>query len=77
MQLDKDALLKRAAENKAKYAEAKEYAPLAAWVFSEYMISIHFLGENSLANAKELYPDLAQASFKEYVEKLYEQGGAP
>lgn len=49
------------------------------------MISIHFLGENSLANAKklgaldakELYPDLVQTSFKGYAKKFFETGGAP
>lgn len=48
------------------------------------MISIHFLGENSLANAKklgaldakELYPDIVQTSFKEYVKAFYGQGRA-
>lgn len=85
MQVDKDALLKRAAESKAKWAETMEWPPYSAWAFSEYMISIHYLGENSLANAKklgaldakELYLDLVQVPFKEYVKKFYEQGGAP
>ena len=81
--LNKDALLRRIAESKAKYAETKECAPLAAWWISEYMLSIHFLGENSLENAKklgaldakELYPDITQMPFKEYVKKFYKEGG--
>ncbi|EPT01233.1 NAD-binding protein [Fomitopsis schrenkii] len=83
--LDKDALLKRAAENRAKYNESKDFGSHATLSFSEYMISIHFLGENSLANAKklgaldakELYPDIAQTPFKEYAKAFYGKGGAP
>lgn len=67
-----------------KYAETKEYIHLATWAFSEYMISIQFLGENSLANAKklgaldakELYPDLVQVPFKDFVKKFYGKGAA-
>ncbi|CCM04174.1 uncharacterized protein FIBRA_06336 [Fibroporia radiculosa] len=48
-------------------------------IISEYIISLHFLGENSLENAKalgaldakELYPDVATNSFEEYASKFY------
>lgn len=71
--------MKRAAESKARYAEAKDFLSHAAWTFSEYMISMHFLGENSIANAKklgaldakELYPDLAATPFKEFAKNFY------
>lgn len=71
-------------EGKVQYAETKECAPLAAWWISEYIFSVHFLGENSLENAKklgaldakQLYPNIVQTPFKEYVKKFYVQGAA-
>ncbi|EPS95753.1 NAD-binding protein [Fomitopsis schrenkii] len=82
--LDKHTLLKRMVEGKVQYAETKECAPLAAWWISEYIFSVHFLGENSLENAKklgaldakQLYPNIVQTPFKEYVKKFYVQGAA-
>ena len=49
------------------------------WAGSEYMISIHFLGENSLKNAKALealdahalYPDIQPTRFEDFVKEYY------
>ena len=48
------------------------------------MISMHYLGENSIANAKklgaldakELYPDLVATPFKEFAKNFYAGGAA-
>ena len=48
-----------------------------AW--AEYVTSIHFLGENTLENAKrlgyidarELYPDIPVQSLEEYAKEFY------
>lgn len=55
-----------------------------AWAFSQYMVSVHFLGEDSLANAKklgaldakELYPDIVATPFKEFAKNFYAKGAA-
>ena len=73
---------RRVAENKAIYKESKDYSALVAWAYLEYVISVHFLGENSLANAKklgaldakELYPDIVQTPFKEFAKAFYGKG---
>ncbi|TFY57722.1 hypothetical protein EVJ58_g6855 [Rhodofomes roseus] len=77
--LDRAALIQRAAENKAKYTTDRDYWSHATWAFSEYMISIHFLGENTLANAKklgaldaqELYPDIVPTGFADFAKEFY------
>lgn len=74
--------MKRAAALKAKYDATKDFTTLAMLVVTEYTISIHFLGENSLANAKnlgaldakKLYPDIAQVPFKKYAKAFYGEG---
>ena len=53
-------------------------------IITEYTVSIHFLGENSLENAKklgaldakELYPDIAQVPFREFAKAFYGKGAA-
>ncbi|KAH9931871.1 uncharacterized protein B0H18DRAFT_871768 [Fomitopsis serialis] len=82
--IDKDALTQRAAEYKAVYAASGDSGAHAVTSFSEYMISIHFLGEDSLANAKklgaldarELYPDIAPKRFADFVKAYYGNGAA-
>ncbi|TFY57721.1 hypothetical protein EVJ58_g6856 [Rhodofomes roseus] len=77
--LDRAALVQRAAEHEAKYAITKDTLTHTIWTFSEYMISIHFLGNNSLANAKklgaldvrELYPDIVPRRFADFAKEYY------
>lgn len=81
---DKDTLIQRAAENRATYVASGDSTAHAVTAFSEYMISIHFLGENSFANAKklgaldarELYPDIAPRRFADFAKEFYGQGAA-
>ncbi|KZT66152.1 NAD(P)-binding protein [Daedalea quercina L-15889] len=80
----KDALAQRSAESKAAYTKTRSFEAHMVWTFSEYMISIHFLGENSLANAKklgaldarELYPDIVPKRFADFVKDFYGKGEA-
>ena len=47
--------------------------------WTQYLISMHFLGENTLENAKrlgyldgqELYPDAPKQTFEEFAQELY------
>lgn len=58
--------------------------PRAIWNISEYMISIHYLGECTLENAKklgavdvrELYPDIVPKSFEHFAKSHYNAGSA-
>ena len=71
-------------ELRAKYEATKDFVALATLIITEYTVSIHFLGENSLANAKSLgaldakglYPDIVQTPFKEYAKSFYGRGTA-
>ncbi|KAH9831955.1 uncharacterized protein C8Q71DRAFT_778803 [Rhodofomes roseus] len=77
--LDRAALIQRAAESKAKFTTDGDSYAHATWAFSEYMVSIHFLGENTLANAKklgaldaqELYPDIVPTRFADFAKEFY------
>ncbi|KAI0827595.1 NAD-P-binding protein [Trametes gibbosa] len=78
--LSQDDLLKMVAEAKAETAKApNDHMAHAKQSFSEYMNSIHILGENTLANAKrlgyldarELYPDLPTHTLADFAKVYY------
>ncbi|KAH9931823.1 uncharacterized protein B0H18DRAFT_1138954 [Fomitopsis serialis] len=77
--LDEETLLQRIAEKKAQYIASGEPYTGQVCTYSEYMISIHFLGENSLANAKrlgaldarELYPEIVPETFGLFAKRYY------
>lgn len=69
----------RATRYKEEYLQSPNEAAHIGRVSSEYYISGHFLGENSLENAKalgaldvrELYPDIVPIKFVNFAKKLY------
>ncbi|KAI0918061.1 hypothetical protein AcW1_007035 [Taiwanofungus camphoratus] len=80
--VSREELVQRAATAKAECQ--RSYTPQihAAWALSQYQISMQFLGENSLENAKalgaldvrELYPELVPMSLEEFARQYYKRG---
>ncbi|EIW55885.1 NAD-P-binding protein [Trametes versicolor FP-101664 SS1] len=75
-----EAILKYAAEGKAELEkDPSSFAAHAKQSQSEYMYSMHILGENTLENAKalgyldarELYPDLPKHTLEEFAKEYY------
>lgn len=76
--------MKRAEESKAQYLATMDAdaLPRAIWNISEYMTSIHFLGECTLENAKrlgaldarELYPEILSKTFEQFAKEHYKAG---
>ncbi|KZT03603.1 NAD(P)-binding protein [Laetiporus sulphureus 93-53] len=76
-----EELSQRAAQGKEEYKRTGNPEARVLQAASEYMISIHILGEDSLENAKalgyldahELYPDIHPTSLEEFVKEFYSQ----
>lgn len=74
-----EELLERAAQGKEEYARSHADAAHAMWAYSQYQISMHILGENSLERAKalgaldarELYPDVKPRKLEDFARKFY------
>ncbi len=75
-----EAILKYAAEGKAEVEkDPASFDAHAKQSQSEYMYSLHILGENTLENAKalgyldarELYPDLPKHTLEEFAKDYY------
>ncbi|KAF9816011.1 hypothetical protein IEO21_04261 [Rhodonia placenta] len=77
--LSYEELKQRAAHSKEEYLRSPNFLAHIGWVSSEYAISMHILGENSLENAKalgaldarELYPDIVPVKFVDFAKKFY------
>lgn len=77
--LSYEELKQRAAHSKEEYLRSPNFLAHIGWVSSEYAISMHILGENSLENAKalgaldarELYPDIVPVKFVDFAMKFY------
>ncbi|CCM04178.1 uncharacterized protein FIBRA_06340 [Fibroporia radiculosa] len=77
--VSREELLKLAEDGKTQYAKTHDDASHATWAYAEYMLSLHFIGENTLENAKalgaldarELYPDAQFTSFEDFSKKFY------
>ncbi|KAI0628434.1 NAD-P-binding protein [Trametes polyzona] len=71
--------IRLAAEGKAEYARDHTWGSLAKQSWSEYMHSMHTLGENTLEYAKalgyldarELYPDIPGQTVEEFAKTFY------
>jgi len=80
VQISAEEVAQRIATANEEYAKTGAYEAYMARGWFGYMHSIHFLGENTLANAKalgaldvrELYPDLLPSSFEKWAPKFYE-----
>ncbi|KZT03606.1 NAD(P)-binding protein [Laetiporus sulphureus 93-53] len=76
-----EELLKLAAQGREEYKRTGNPEAHVLQASSEYMISIHILGEDSLENAKalgyldvrELYPDIHPTSLEEFAQEFYSQ----
>jgi len=76
-----EELLQRAAQGKEEYARSQSDAAHALWAYSQYQISMHILGENSLESAKslgaldvrELYPDIVPTKMADFARKFYKK----
>ncbi|PCH44150.1 NAD(P)-binding protein [Wolfiporia cocos MD-104 SS10] len=74
-----EELVARAKAGKEAYQRSHSYTDLQLLGVSEYMISMHILGENTLENAKalgalnvrELYPDIKPVTLEEYAKRFY------
>ncbi|KZT73635.1 NAD(P)-binding protein [Daedalea quercina L-15889] len=77
--ISREQLEEQAGQGKAMYAQDPSDMAKMLWAGSEYMISMHLLGEDSLENAKalgaldvrELYPDIQPTRFKDFVKEYY------
>ncbi|KAI0639999.1 NAD-P-binding protein [Trametes polyzona] len=75
-----DDILRLAAEGKAEAAKHPDsFTANAQQSWNEYMYSMHILGENTLAHAKELgyldarelYPDVPRYTLEDYAKEFY------
>ncbi|PCH44149.1 NAD(P)-binding protein [Wolfiporia cocos MD-104 SS10] len=76
-----EEILARAKAGKEAYQRSHSYADFGLWCVSEYMVSLHILGENTLENAKalgaldarELYPDIKPVTLEGYAKRFYKK----
>jgi hypothetical protein len=78
-QVSFEANFKRVAAAQAAYIKEPSVPNAIGLAYAEYRQSIHFRGDNMLANAKkmgaldaqELYPDVETKSLREYAKGFY------
>lgn len=85
LQVSEDELLKRITASIEEHAKTHSWMSHVILSSSQYRVSMHVLGENTLKNAKalgaldvrELYPDIVPMKLEQFAREFYQNRSQP